>query len=298
MRSPFVEFLALLPENRKPVDDETKSIIERFHGDWLRGIFSQDGAISLLEAAANHVHQSTSYRIRSRAGLLLDGCFQQGDSDHAELVKAFTVGEFAPKIIKFGAETVIDHQNFARLGLNEADAIANHLVPLDFIEDINGKRGVVMPAFLCSLSSVNSNNKTDADAAILEKAILKCVRQVLTALHVLHVNGIIHNDIKPGNILLDINGDSYLCDYGSCTCPGIRTPHQVKFSDAYKPSDFNKQTLVKCNTADFDRLLLAVTALDRLELLKISGGFTISELKESATKVVDMDLKFLVARIN
>jgi hypothetical protein len=51
---------------------------------------------------------------------------------------------------------------------------------------------------------------------------------------------------------------------------------------------------VKHNTADFDRLLLAVTALDRLELLKISGGFTISELKESATKVVDMDLKSLL----
>ena len=294
MRSPFVEFLALLPENRKPVDHQTTSIIERYYGDWLRGIFSQDGAISLLEAAANHVHQSTSYRIRKHAGLLLDGCFQQGDSDHVELVKAFTVGELAPKIIKFGAETIMDHQIFARLGLNEADAIANHLVPLAFIEDMSGKRGVVMPAFLSSLSSVNSNNITDADAAILEKAILKCVRQVLTALRVLHGNGIIHNDIKPGNILLDINGNSYLCDYGSCTCQGIRTQHQIKFSDAYKPSDFNKQTVVKHNTVDFDRLLLAVTALDRLELLTISGGFTISELKDSAMKVVDTELKSLL----
>jgi serine/threonine protein kinase len=294
VRNPFAEFLAFLPEDRKPVDAETASIIERFHGDWLRGIFSQDGAISLLEAAANHVHQSTSFRIRSNAGLLLDGCFQQGDSDHAELVKAFTVRALAPKIIKFGSETITDYQIFALLELSAADAIANHLVPLEFISDINGKCGVVMPAFLSSLSSVKSNINTEADAEILEGGILKCVHQVLIALRVLHRHGISHNDIKPGNILLDINGDSFLCDYGSCTCPGIREPRQVKFSDAYKPSDFNRQTHVRRNTPEFDELLLAVTALDRLELLQISCGFTISQLKESATKVVGMELKTLL----
>jgi serine/threonine protein kinase len=95
-------------------------------------------------------------------------------------MKAFTVGELAPKLIKFSAETVMDHQ----------------LMPETVMDQLMQKRGVVMPAFL---SSVNSNNITYADAAILEKAILKCVRQVLTTLHVLHVNDIIHNDIKPGN---------------------------------------------------------------------------------------------------
>ena len=69
----------------------------------------------------------------------------------------------------------------------------------------------------------------------------------------------------------------------------------VKFSDYYKPSDFHQLSLkVRRNTVSFDLLLLAVVALDRLELLELGGGFTSRELIASVGKVVNVELANLL----
>lgn len=271
-------------------------IIERYYGNWLKGVFSEEeGAVSLLEAAASHVHRSTTYRIRNDWGLLLDGSFEQGDSDAADLVRAFDIATLAPKIIKFSASAHIDNQIFVRLGLTADEATAKHIVPVYLITDLHGKQGIVMPAYANSLSLVRSNNQEEIDAAALEPAILRGVVQVREALRTLHTAGIIHNDIKPGNILLDFAGNWYLCDLGSCTCSGIRGVRDVKFSDHYRPTDFHKLSAkVKRNTVAFDLLLLAVVALDRLELLQLRGGFTSQDLIASAGKVINEELAILL----
>lgn len=261
----------------------------------MKGIFSEDGAVGLLEAAASHVHRSTTYRIRTDFGLLLDGSFEQGDSDAADLVRAFEITTLAPKIIKFSASAHIDNQIFMRLGLTSDEAAAKHIVPVHLITDLHGKQGIVMPAYANSLSLVRSNNQEEIDAAALEPAILRGVIQIREALDTLHAAGVIHNDIKPGNILLDFAGNWHLCDLGSCTCAGIRVVKDVKFSDYYRPTDFHKLSAkVKRNTVAFDQLLLAVVALDRLELLQLRGGFTSNQLIASAGKVVNEELANLL----
>lgn len=44
--------------------------------------------------------------------------------------------------------------------------------------------------------------------------LLKILKDILLGLEYLHNGGIIHNDIKPGNILLDEQGNGILSDYG------------------------------------------------------------------------------------
>lgn len=293
--NPVDRFLALLPSDRKPVDDETMSIIQRLYGSWLLVLNYEKDAMELLETASARIHASTRYRIKKNSGLLLDGVFEQSDSTSAELSRAFEVTTLAPKIIKFGEGTHIEHLIFSQLSLSHEEASAHHLVPLHYIRDGEGKQGVVMPCYACSLSSVDCNFKEDLDAIDLENAFLRGALQIRTALSVLHDNGVIHNDIKPGNILIDFNGGWHLTDYGSCTYNGIQGREKVKYTPYYCPTDFNKQQKIHRNSPEFDHMLLAVSVLDRLQLLTLQHGFTCQQLRDSVGKVYNEELRNLLS---
>ena len=248
----------------------------------------------MLETAAGICHASTKYRIQKSCGLLLDATFEQSDSLSAYLSRAFEVGSLAPKIVKFGEATRVEFNIFSHLELTDEAARARHLVPMYHIEDTGGKQGVVMPCYACSLSSVDCNYKEDLDAQNLEPAFLRGTRQILTALSTLHDKGVIHNDVKPGNILIDCNGDWHLSDYGSCTCYCIQDLMTVKYTAYYCPADFSKQRKFRRNSPAFDKMLLAVSVLDRLQLLTLQHGFTCQQLVDSVETVANEELKTLL----
>jgi len=295
--NPVERFLNLLPADRKPVDPETLSIVQRLFGSWLQVLYTENDAVELLETASSQIHASTKYRLKKNIGLLLDGIFDQTDSTSANLSRAFDVTTLAPKIIKFGENTYIEYLIFSRLNLADEDATAQHLVPLRYIRDGEGKQGVVMPCYACSLSSVDCNFKEDLDAVLLEDAFLRGTVQIRSALSVLHSKGIVHNDIKPGNILIDFNGGWHLADYGSCTCEGIQSRDEAKYTAYYCPSDFNKQQKIRRNSPKFDELLLAVSVLDRLQLLTLQNGFTRRQLVDSVELVCNEQLKALLVTL-
>jgi len=286
----FEKFLNLLPSNRKPVDPETSGIIQRYYGSWLQGVYTKDSAVDLLITATKHIHASTSFRIQRDAGLLINGILNQSDSTNAIFMTAFEENTHIPKIIKFGEDVHLEYEIFMALKMTQEEAISNFLVPLRFIQDVKGKQGIVMPIYACSLNRIKSQNRTTIDA---ELPFLRGLNQIRTALSILHSHSIYHNDVKPGNILLDFQGNYHLVDYGSCTLPGIPS-WEVKYTIFYIPSDFQTQDQVHRNSKEFDWMLLAVTILDRMDLLRLEGGFTTIQLKESVEMVKNEELKHIL----
>ena len=288
------KFIDYLPVDRQNVDPQTIGIIERHYGAWLRGIATVEGAIDLLETAGSHYHQSTAYRIRSNEGLILGGVFLQSDSTRAELVSAFEVHTLAPKVVKFG-DVDIEYQIYMKLGLaDESVARANHIVPLRFIQDVEGKQGIVMPAFCGSLGALSNNENIFPDDKRFLESILRGVKQMACALDLIHAAGVRHNDVKPGNILLDSEGNWHLCDFGSATHLQVRSPSEVRYTVCYSPSDFHRQKKVKRGTEEFDKQLLVVTALDLLRLLDIRYGFTVVQMRDSLEGVMNAELHELL----
>jgi WD40 repeat protein/serine/threonine protein kinase len=122
-----------------------------------------------------------------------------------------TVGrEVAVKVILPG---FANQPNFIRRFETEAQLVARlehlHIVPLhDFWRDPEGAYLVMRLLRGGSLQDVLRQGAYDLETAAL------MLDQVASALSVAHRNKIIHRDIKPPNILLDEDGNSYLSDFG------------------------------------------------------------------------------------
>ena len=75
------------------------------------------------------------------------------------------------------------------------------------IVDEGGKKAVVMQAY---------NNALGQVPFYPEHVVLRGVESIMLGLRYLHSKHIVHCDIKPANILVDADGEWFLCDYGSC----------------------------------------------------------------------------------
>lgn len=65
--------------------------------------------------------------------------------------------------------------------------------------------------------------KSSFDLPIEKKKII--FYQLLTAVYYLHEINVVHCDIKPSNIMLDINHNAFLCDFNSCH---LMTPKKIE----------------------------------------------------------------------
>lgn len=66
------------------------------------------------------------------------------------------------------------------------------------------------------------------------------VRQTADALHYVHMNGLIHQDVKPGNLLIGLNGQVLLSDFGTTFYLGTQTHAslgEVTGTAAYMPPE-------------------------------------------------------------
>ena len=75
----------------------------------------------------------------------------------------------------------------------------------------------------------NEPNKTEDVRTLSIAAVLDYAKQLFLGLYAIHDAGIVHRDIKPGNILVDESGNIHIVDFSlaySQECPRI-TPHEV-----------------------------------------------------------------------
>ena len=73
-----------------------------------------------------------------------------------------------------------------------------------------------------------------------EQEVNAMVFQMLDALDVVHSKGIWHMDIKPGNIMVDVNGKYTLIDFGSSKQTGANSPNTITamtFTPGYAPTE-------------------------------------------------------------
>jgi WD40 repeat protein/serine/threonine protein kinase len=89
-----------------------------------------------------------------------------------------------------------------------------NIVPLyDFWRDPSGAYLVMRYIRGGSLGNAIDNARVNNQLWDIERAA-KLLNQIASALHNAHRNKIVHQDIKPANILLDDDGNAYLTDFG------------------------------------------------------------------------------------
>jgi serine/threonine protein kinase len=127
----------------------------------------------------------------------------------------------AAKVVTTGWGRSASQRTFRERSLREAQATAriNHpnvVRVYDYVED-DDRLWIVMEL----LDARSLDTILDEDGPLSPHAAAAVAVQIVRALGVVHAHGVIHRDVKPGNVLIERDGHAVLTDFGIAALEGV-----------------------------------------------------------------------------
>ena len=125
------------------------------------------------------------------------------------------------------------------------------------------------------------------------------IYQITKGLEFLHYNNIIHNDIKPDNILVNGRGKIFICDFGSAT---YKNEKSYEFTAQYAPPEFLNYLIKKekqKNNIDYnrdDKSDMWSLGVIIVELLSQKNNYFIDENEENSNEKYLNILKNIISK--
>ena len=152
------------------------------------------------------------YRIQKLLGeggmgsVYLAVCEDSGDTVALKLMKSELVAEDLRRRFNHEARAASEVKH-------------SHLVPLLDFGQADGRPYLAMRYIPgCSLEQ-----RINAEGPLPVPDVVRIAAQIGSALDALHAHGLVHRDVKAGNILLDQAGSASLTDFGLAKGPGFST---------------------------------------------------------------------------
>jgi WD40 repeat protein len=130
--------------------------------------------------------------------------------------------------------------------LHEAEAAANldhpHIVPIYEVGEHDGQHYFSMKLVEGqSLAAALASGQWAADGAEHAQRAVELMAKVARAAHYAHQHGVLHRDIKPGNILVDRDGQPQITDFGLAKRleggGGLTQTHAIVGTPSYMPPE-------------------------------------------------------------
>jgi serine/threonine protein kinase len=106
---------------------------------------------------------------------------------------------------------------------------------------------------------------------------LEWLEQAASALDAAHRNGVVHRDVKPANLLLDVHGRVHVADFGIASAAGMQSLTQTGTVLGTASYLSPEQATGEATSAASDLYSLAVVAFELLTGQRPFGGDTIAE---------------------